>query len=138
LPFYSVSLNKRGLEPRLLPADRKVSVGWQIVALFIPIANFWAFYRIRKLRKYVLYVVMPSVALAIVATYRVFTLVPMRSLPYDDSLAFSDPVDPFAVYQDPVYIAITAINWALFGLSVYLVIKWSRAHNRQFDQPTLT
>jgi hypothetical protein len=112
-----------------LPADHKVSVAWQIVALFIPIANFWAFYRIRKLRKYVLYVILPSIVLSIVATYRVFSYLPRRFLPSDDGLAFGDP---FAVYQDPAYIAALAISWALFGLSIYLVVKWSREHNRKF------
>ena len=100
-----------------------MSVAWQIVALFIPIANFWAFYRIRKLRKYVLYVVLPSVVLSIVATYRVFSVLPRGYLPGDDTLAFGDP---FAVYQDPVYISALAVSWALFGLSVYFVVKWSR------------
>jgi hypothetical protein len=113
-----------------LPADHKVSVGWQIVALFIPIANFWAFYRIRKLRKYLLYVVLPSVATSVVATYRVFSVMPSGYLPGDDSLAFGDP---FAVYRDPMYIACLAIGWALFGLSIYLIVKWSRVHNSKFD-----
>ena len=115
-----------------MPADHKVSVAWQIVALFLPIANFWAFYRIRKLRKYVLYVVLPSVATSTVATYRVFD-VSSGYLPGDNVLVFGDP---FAIYRDPAYIACLAIGWALFGLSIYLVVKWSREHNRQFDQPT--
>jgi hypothetical protein len=113
-----------------MPADHKVSVAWQIVALFIPIANFWAFYRIRKLRRYVLYVVLPSVATSVVATYRVFDFTSGGFLPGDDSLTL---VDPFAVYRDPAYIACLAIGWALFGLSIYLVVKWSREHNRKFD-----
>jgi hypothetical protein len=48
-----------------MPANHKVSVGWQIVFTFIPIVNFWAFYRIRKLRKYVLYVVAPSIIVSL-------------------------------------------------------------------------
>ena len=116
-----------------MPANHKVSVAWQIVALFIPIANFRAFYRIRKLRKYVLYIVLPSVATSIVATYRVFDVLPSGYLPGDNVLAFGDP---FAIYRDLAYIACLAIGWALFGLSIYLVVKWSREHNRQFDQPT--
>jgi hypothetical protein len=116
-----------------MPAGHKVSVAWQIVALFIPIANFWAFYRIRRLRRYVLYVVLPSVATSVVATYRVFEVLPSGNLPGDDALAFGDP---FAVYRDPAYITCLAIGWALFGLSVYLVVKWSREHNRKFDSAT--
>jgi len=48
-----------------MPANHKVSVAWQIVATFVPIANFWAFYRIRKLRKYVLYVIVPEIVVSI-------------------------------------------------------------------------
>ena len=116
-----------------MPADHKVSVGWQIVALFVPIANFWAFYRIRKLRKYVLYVMLPSIVLSVIATYRVFSVLPQGYLPGDDALAFGDP---FAIYQDPAYLTCIAISWALFGFSIYLVVKWSRDHNRRYDQPT--
>lgn len=32
-------------------------------------------------------------------------------------------------------IIIQAIGWALQGLSIYLVIIWSRQHNNQFDMP---
>ena len=56
-----------------------------------------------------LYVVLPSVVLSIVATYRVFS-VAAGYLPGDDTLAFGDP---FAVYQDPVYISALAVSWAL-------------------------
>lgn len=117
-----------------MPADHKVSVAWQIVALFIPIANFWAFYRIKRLRKYVLYVMLPSVILSIVATYRVFSVLPQGYLSGDNALAFGDP---FAVYQDPVYLTSISISWALFGFSIYLVVMWSREHNNKFNSQTL-
>jgi len=45
--------------------NQKVSVAWQIVFTFIPVVNFWAFYRIRKLRKYVLYILVPSLIVGI-------------------------------------------------------------------------
>jgi hypothetical protein len=44
-------LNNQPCRHALLPANHKVSVGWQIVFTFIIVLNFWAFYRIRKLRK---------------------------------------------------------------------------------------
>jgi hypothetical protein len=119
-----------------MPADHKITVAWQIVALFIPIANFWAFYRIRKLRKYLVYVVIPSIAASIYAVYRVFEVLPSGFLPGDNALAFGDP---FAIYSDAAYIATLATSYALFGLSIYLVVKWSRQHNMKYEaQPNNT
>src|SRR5213593_4532461 len=53
-----------------MPANRKVSVAWQIIFTFIPILNLWAFYRIKKLRKYFLYIIVPMIAVSIgIAVY---------------------------------------------------------------------
>ena len=52
-----------------MPAHTKVSVAWQTVFTFLPIVNFWAFYRMRKLCKYVLYVIVPSIALSITINF---------------------------------------------------------------------
>lgn len=43
-----------------MPATGKVSVGWQIVFALIPFLDLWAFYRIRKLRKYLLFTAVPT------------------------------------------------------------------------------
>ena len=128
-------------------------MAWQIVATFIPIANFWAFYRIRKLRKYVLYVIVSEIVLsiAIVAYY-------YSDADYskwgDDGLAFGQPdsVVPSLANQSDWYIIerdVTlgtiapsfvyssiignAVGWGLQGFAIYLVIIWSRQHNRTFD-----
>ena len=98
-----------------MPANHKVSVGWQIVFTFIAILNLWAFYRIRKLRKYLLYVFVPSV---IIAGY----------LSYNGSW--------FMVTDIRILLApSTLISMGIQVLAVYLVIIWSRQHNKQFDQP---
>jgi hypothetical protein len=44
-----------------VPAKGKVSIGWQIVFAIISPVNLWAFYRIKKLRLYTLYVIVPSI-----------------------------------------------------------------------------
>ena len=47
-----------------MPAKNKVNIMWQIVfVLFIPIADIWAFYRIKKLQKSIIYLVLPSIGL---------------------------------------------------------------------------
>lgn len=110
-----------------MPANQKVSVAWQIVATFIIIANFWAFYRIRKLRKYLLYVGAPSFLFAGVLFYLSFVGVWVN---------FSSGGYDFASLN--VFIITQLIGWGLQGFAVYLVIKWSREHNRQFDTQSNT
>lgn len=117
-----------------MPANHKVSVAWQIVALFIPIANFWAFYRIRRLQKYLLYVIIPDIAVGIVSVYQYISTLKRGVIWGDSALAFGDPYAGLS--SDPVIITTNLASWALFGLSIYLVVKWSREHNRKFDQPT--
>ncbi|MGI0013977.1 MAG: hypothetical protein ACREBU_11130 [Nitrososphaera sp.] len=105
-----------------MPANHKVSVAWQIVALFVQIANLWAFYRIRKLRKYLAYTFVPSIITSIALAWYIA----------DSGLWASQetfvPLTPFVVVS---YV----IGWGLFGFSIYLVIIWSRQHNRSFDAP---
>ena len=111
-----------------MPANHKVSVAWQIVATFVIIANFWAFYRIRKLRKYLLYVYVPSIIISMaVAAYTSSTGL------WVASPAGGIVYEPFVL--PPAFYAIYAVSAGLQGLAIYLVIVWSREHNRKFDQP---
>jgi hypothetical protein len=122
-----------------MPADHKVSVAWQIVATFVPIANFWAFYQVRKLRKYLLYVLLPAIVLSfgIIGTYSF-------SLKTDGNLACDLSVGVRGIFQWQdvarcyhTYLLITyGPSLAFQGFAIYLVIVWSRQHNRKFDTPT--
>lgn len=110
-----------------MPADKKVSVGWQIVFTFLPIINFWAFYRIRRLRKYLLYIIVPQIIISVaIGAYTSSTNVQ----DYSD-FVFEEPDDVFDVYSNPIFIGSYAVSFALQGLTIYLVIIWSRQHNRQ-------
>ena len=116
-----------------MPAEHKVGVAWQIVATFIPIANFWAFYRIRRLRKYLLYAYVPAIAISVaVAVYFYYSLGNFG----DSGSTFEGPsYRPFTL--DPVlYIFNITTSVAFQGLAVYLVIRWSREHNRRYDSST--
>lgn len=106
-----------------MPADSKVSVAWQIVFTFLPIVNFWAFYRIRELRKYVLYVITPEIILGVVIVANIYSM-PVDS-PYD-----------FVTPSPIVSIPVNVISLGLQGLAIYLVIVWSRLHNRRVDAST--
>jgi hypothetical protein len=111
--------------------NHKVSVAWQIVFTFIPIANFWAFYRIRKLRKYALYVIVPEIILTSVLLWYYFASIPRFSSLGDDGLAFGSSPE-----INQVQIISSVVGWGLQGFSIYLIIIWSRRHNKRFDQPT--
>jgi hypothetical protein len=91
-----------------------VSVAWQIVFVFLPVVNFWAFYRIRRLRRYLLFVTVPAIALA--------------AYTYDRGTWVAVPYEAWQLFTPS-----TVISWALTGLAIYLVIIWSRQHNKQFD-----
>ena len=108
-----------------MPADHKVSVAWQIVFTFITGLNFWAFYRIRKLRKYLVYAYIPSIIAWVPALWFLIEVgiwVGAADLPY--------PIITW--YQSPTIVG-GMINAALLGFSIYLVIKWSREHNKKYE-----
>lgn len=116
----------------ILPTNNKVSVAWQIIFTFLPIVNFWAFYRIRTLRKYLLYVIVPSIVVSIVSTTYVVANPFGSFAPWgDEGLAFGREPTSFWVY-----IATNVVGFGLQGLAVYLAIVWSRLHNRRVDAST--
>jgi len=119
-----------------MPANHKVSVAWQIVFTFLPIVNFWAFYRVRKLLKYLLYVFVPSIALSIVFGYFYsWGVVEHRSINPSLTSEFDGPVyEPAYLTLDPtVAIPGSIIGFGLQGFAIYLVIIWSRQHNQKFE-----
>ena len=110
-----------------MPADHKVSVGWQVVAQFIAIVDLWSAYRIRKLRKYVAYIYVPYIINTTIFLYYYFANLD-RFTPWgDDGLAFGDTTD--LLIQNVT----TVIGLVILGLSIYFIVKWSREHNRSID-----
>ena len=157
-----------------MPANHKVRVAWQILFTFLPIANYWAFYRIRKLTKYFFYVVLPSIAFSTVLTIMVFATITGDSSGFVGSLGWrgtgyelavgpdSSSLEPGTyqivpmpnnetVFFDHEQEATTnggnlkpistellygsyLVSGGLQAFAIYLVIIWSRQHNRQFEQ----
>ena len=119
-----------------MPANHKVSVGWQIVFTFLPVVNFWAFYRIRKVTKYFFYVILPSIAFTIAIV--VVVLSPPSQYGYIGSLDWYEGAT-ISPASEPTDIRVSIISNIIgIGLqlwSIYLLIIWSRQHNKQFDQP---
>ena len=125
-----------------MPAKGKVSVGWQIVFAIISPVNLWAFYRIRKLRLHVLYVIVPSVIVSsIVVAGGLYEMNNTQKGFDDDGNRYPEPtlppymtpIEPQVGKDNGTYMILNIItSVGLTILSVYLVVKWSRQWNEQF------
>jgi hypothetical protein len=148
-----------------MPADHKVSIAWQIVFTFIPIANLWAFYRIRRMRKCLLYVVVRVIVFSVLITEAFFgdlyyylstgrqTAWGSEAQSFNSSesnyttnrqfiretVGPGDPWSPFGVFLRVFtsyggFAGVMRIAFQAFA--IYLVIRWSREHNRKFSVAT--
>ena len=112
-----------------MPARGKVSILWQIVfVVFIPILDLWAFYRIQKLRKYLLYVYVPQIAVGLIVV--VFFI----SMAFEEDgmqkvTEFSDNLNENELL---LTITSTVIGLGLTIFSIYLIATWSERWNKQF------
>ena len=123
--------------------ENKVDIRWQIVFIFIPILDLWAFYRIKKLRRFLLYVGIPALIIEIIL---VSPLLFYNDLPYSEFLIDRPPAEqpelpPYMVPIDPevgktnsaFQIILIAYEVSFMGFSIYLVIIWSRKWNEKFS-----
>ncbi|QMU55223.1 MAG: hypothetical protein GKS07_10210 [Nitrosopumilus sp.] len=125
-----------------MPAKVKVSIGWQIIFAIMSPVNLWAFYRIKKLRKYVLYVLIPSAimvfALSFVGYYEMTLIDPSGGQLGSDAIIPLPPyMTPIKPHQSllpviPYNIISIGVSIGLTIFSVYLAMKWSRQWNGQF------
>jgi hypothetical protein len=117
-----------------MPASGKVSIFWQIIfVVFVPVANIWAFYRVKKLQKGILYLAIPEVVLI------VLSMVFMLGVMSDDGELFSfEDIDESGPDIEGISIAISIIatvgGTGLSILAIYLIFKWSEEWNKQFTQ----
>lgn len=118
-----------------MPATKPVSLGWQFIFAFIPVLNVWIFYRIRKLRKYVLLVIIPQFIMVLAIGAFTSHMVLMRFVNPSLGLVWPDKtlkVSPEGEFDSAV------LGVALQVLTVYLAVKWSGEHNRRFDVPEMS
>ena len=124
-----------------MPAKGKVSIGWQIVFAIISPVNLWAFYRIKKLRLFVLYVIVPSIVVSsIVAAGMLYEMdnpeIPKNEKYPEPTLPpYMTPIEPqVGKFNTGKYMILNiGASVGLTILSVYLVVKWSRRWNEQFS-----
>jgi len=108
-----------------LPAKGPVKIVWQIIFIFIPVLDLWAFYRIKKLRKFILIVWIPEIVITMVI------ITPMILASVEQSLTGSPMLDDQFLME---IILLYIIETGFTILSIYLVYKWSKEWNRQFHQ----
>lgn len=106
-----------------LPAKGSVKIVWQIIFIFIPVLNLWAFYRIKKLRKFFLFVWIPEMIITLII------ITPMVLANVEQSLNRNPMLDG-EFLMETVLLYIVETGFAI--LSIYLIYKWSKEWNKQF------
>ncbi len=96
--------------------QKSVTVAWQVVFTFIPIADLWAFYRIQKLRLYLLIIYGGNIITGIII-----------GIIFGFTYQLMEMPDDFSYYIPSI---VTAIAFQL--LAIYFVVKWSRNWNAKF------
>ncbi len=113
-----------------MPATKPVSILWQIIfVVFIPILDLWAFYRIKKLRKYLLYVYIPQIIIGGIFAGFIFSMV-FEENSLDRLESFSDDLQE----NDLILVVsniILGLGFTIF--SIYLIATWSEKWNKQFS-----
>ena len=123
-----------------MPSDSKVSIKWQIVFSLIYPLNIWAFYRIKKLQRYLLYVFIPIMIISLFLVffwyYEFFVIDGFRDQmnPPPTLPPHMTPIEPrVGKFSFILYFATSiasSIGFSIF--SVYLIIKWSKQWNEKF------
>jgi di/tricarboxylate transporter len=103
---------------------------WQIIfVVFVPILDLWAFYRIKKLRKYLLYVYLPQIIIGGVIAGFILSMV-FEESSLDRLESFSEDLqgnDLILVVSNIVL----GLGFTIF--SIYLIATWSEKWNKQLS-----
>jgi len=101
---------------------KPVSVKRQTIYAFIPYVNIWAFYKIQKLRKFILISI--GVGLA-------FT--PIQWVMFS-GIDMSNMTNPFDLYAHPLFWMYgVALLASLYAILFYFIRRWSKKWNEQFQ-----
>lgn len=109
-----------------MPAKGKVSLTRQIIYVLFPVLDLIAFYKIKHLRKYLLII---YVGVAGIAGTTYSMIVTPESWFFNANYNPNFAMDPGDWALQIPMIAIT------YAISIYLVRKWSKKWNMQFDNP---
>ena len=109
-------------------AKRKISVTWQIIFSFIPGVLIWSFFRIKKLRLFLVMMAGPAVA----AIY-VLPLILGRPDYYERCTAFFNVIADESCLVQELVIPTIVVNVIYHGFKTYFIIKWTRKWNESFS-----
>ena len=116
-----------------MPAEGKVSLAWQIImVLLIPIAGIWAFYRIKRLQKAFLYIMLPEIIMVGIVIAAVIMVIPGEDA-MDSLETFADDESAFEPILFGLSTLATVVGLGITALAIYLIIKWTEEWNKQFE-----
>lgn len=102
--------------------QKPVSVKRQTIFALVPSVDAWAFYRIQKLRKFIL------IALALGFAFSPLSLAVSASI---DASTLTNPLD---LYTNPIFLLyVIGTIGTLHGTLVYFIRKWSKEWNEKFQ-----
>lgn len=111
-----------------MAAKGKVNIIWQIIFVaIVPFGYVWAFYKIEKIKKMILYVELPSIALVILLD--VIIISSGFPITEEEAEIFTEPGPEFI----PGLIVSFAGFSIIVGFAIYLIYKWSVEWNKKFD-----
>jgi len=117
-----------------MPAKGKVSLTRQTIYCFIPIMDIYAAYHVKKLRWYLLIMICVGIPLSIISS----AVNPMPDESNMEKLVLENQEInwEYAMLGENPEVTIVAIiiNQAVvFAVAVYLIRRWSKRWNMQFD-----
>jgi len=102
--------------------QKPVNIKNQTIFALIPSIDAWAFYRIQKLRKFILIVLSLGFAFSPI------------SLAVSSSIDTSELTSPLDLYSNPVFLLyIIGTIGTLHAVLVYFIRKWSKEWNEKFQ-----
>jgi hypothetical protein len=114
-----------------MPVKGKVSLTVQTIFCIIPILDMYAAYRIKKLRKYLVIMIL-VIAVPVSVVSSVF-------LPTDDDVmeGFANVMTFYYGVDDSQFIFSVGVQIGTILFAIFLIRCWSKQWNVQFDQDML-
>ena len=111
--------------------DEPVSLLRQTIYCLIPILDIYAAYRVTRLRKYLLIMILVGIPISIADSL----LFPFDVL--DENLEDLEASDMFFYRYDTNNLIVTIVTWGgLILLAIFLVRRWSKQWNQKFESST--
>ena len=113
-----------------MPAKGPVSVLWQIImVVFVPILDLWAFFRIKKLRKYLLYVYVPQLLIGGMIAGLIIGMA-FEENGIEKLENFSEDLEANELVL-VIPSIVMGIGFTIF--SIYLIATWSEKWNKEIS-----